>query len=129
MSESVAQVALAAAPKQRVIGRPFQKGVSGNPSGRKPGLDQLCRKHTPAAINALVLALKVPQTRVAAAVALLDRGWGRPLQSVEVNGKTTLELHLVAARMVSGQLLEGSIAPEVDAEVLPAPDGEVVPTE
>jgi hypothetical protein len=62
-------------------------------------------------------------------VALLDRGWGKPLQSVEVNGKTTLELHLIAARMVSGQLLEGSIAPEVEAEALSAPDGEDVPTE
>ena len=25
------------APQQRVIGRPFKPGVSGNPSGRKPG--------------------------------------------------------------------------------------------
>lgn len=137
MSESAesasAQVALKAVPqhkKPRPSGlRPWPKGVSGNPGGRKPGLEQMCRKHTAAAINALVRALRVPQTRVPAAVALLDRGWGKPLQSVEVNGKTTLELHLIAARMVSGQLLEGSIAAEVEAEVLPAPDGEVVPTE
>jgi hypothetical protein len=136
MSSEAVQSALNSETKQRkrtsahLAAHAFKPGQSGNPGGRpKSDVAQLARQHTQAAINALVLALRVPQTRVPAAVALLDRGWGRPLQSVEVNGKTTLELHLIAARMVSGQLLEGSIAPEVEAEVLPAPDGEDVPTE
>jgi hypothetical protein len=45
-------------------------------------VQQMARTHTPEAINALVLALKVPQTRVPAAVALLDRGWGKAAQVV-----------------------------------------------
>jgi hypothetical protein len=45
-------------------------------------VQQMARTHTPEAITALVAALKVPQTRVPAAVALLDRGWGKAAQVV-----------------------------------------------
>lgn len=80
-----------------------------------------------------MLTDKDRKLRLAAAVALLDRGFGRPKQEIEAHGSTLVELHLIAARMVSGQLLEGSIAPEADAEALPgltpAVDGEVAPTE
>jgi Family of unknown function (DUF5681) len=63
----------------------FAKGVSGNPGGRpKAALDvqALARAHTVEAINALVAALKDKPSRVAAASALLDRGWGKPIQAV-----------------------------------------------
>jgi hypothetical protein len=91
----------------------------------------LARKHGPRCIGVVARLLmdKDRKLRLAAAVALLDRGFGRPKQEIEAHGSTLVELHLIAARMVSGQLLEGSIASEVEAEVLPAPDGEVVPTE
>ena len=65
----------------------WQKGQSGNPGGR-PRADvqvrELARAHTAAALKALVTALqsKNERTRVAAAEALLDRGWGRPGQAV-----------------------------------------------
>jgi hypothetical protein len=61
----------------------FRPGMSGNPGGRpKAALDvqELARAHTPDAINALVAALANPRERVSAAVALLDRGWGKPTQ-------------------------------------------------
>jgi hypothetical protein len=67
---------------------PFVKGQSGNPAGRKAELGQaaelklLCRAHTVEAVNALVAALADDKTRVAAAVALLDRGWGKPTQEI-----------------------------------------------
>jgi hypothetical protein len=68
-------------PARPPHGRRFVKGQSGNPGGRpKAALDiqTLARQHTPDAIAALVAALASPKERVSAAVALLDRGWGRP---------------------------------------------------
>jgi hypothetical protein len=63
----------------------FRPGMSGNPGGRpKAALDmqELARAHTPDAIAALVAALANPRERVSAAVALLDRGWGKPVQAL-----------------------------------------------
>ena len=65
---------------------PFVKGKSGNPSGRPKSafdIQALAREHTAEAIDALVLALSFPKTAVSAAVALLDRGYGKPLQTVQ----------------------------------------------
>ena len=76
------------APK-RVIGKPFQKGLSGNPGGRPRAsydVAALARQHTEDALAALYAALKDPRTRVAAAQALLDRGYGKPLQKQELSG-------------------------------------------
>lgn len=63
----------------------FKPGQSGNPGGRpkeEVHVRELARQHGPAAIQALVNALGDPRTRVAAAAALLDRGYGRPAQTV-----------------------------------------------
>ena len=62
-------------------GRPFKKGESGNPSGRPKALGEiteLARQHSPAAIAALVKALDDPERAIPAAIALLDRAWGKP---------------------------------------------------
>lgn len=66
---------------------PFKPGQSGNPAGRRKedaSVKELARAYTKPAIEALVKALKAKseRTRVAAAEALLDRGWGRPAQEV-----------------------------------------------
>jgi len=66
-------------------GKPFTKGVSGNPGGRparKIDVEKLAKEQTPKAIAALVKALKYPRERVPAAVALLNRGWGMPKQQI-----------------------------------------------
>jgi hypothetical protein len=45
-------------------------------------VQELARTHTEAAVRTLAECLNDPKHRVAAAIALLDRGWGRPLQVV-----------------------------------------------
>ena len=92
----------------RVIGRPFPKGVSGCPGGRpRQDVTALARAHTVDAIEALVAALKRPKEAVPAAVALLDRGWGRPVQAIAADPEhpPLQQLHLLAAHVVSRELI------------------------
>lgn len=74
---------------------PFQKGQSGNPKGyRKANPATLeARKHLQAAIDVLVgnLASEDEDTRHRAATALLDRGFGKPTEHVEVDAETKVE--------------------------------------
>ena len=56
-------------------------GRSGNPGGKTRymiDVQALAREHTHEAIATLVASLKDDRHKVAAAEALLDRGWGRP---------------------------------------------------
>ena len=99
----------------RPRGRPFAKGQSGNPGGRpiKPltievrKLEQdvrmLARDRGAEAIDKLVALMRgvvrveidrkpvemlvPPMTQLAAANAMLDRGYGRPAQAVEMSGR------------------------------------------
>src|SRR6478752_2289478 len=80
--------------KRRAPSTAFKPGQSGNPGGRPKGLRdviELARLHTPAAIESLVRIMSSekspPAAVVAASVALLDRGWGKPMQSNEHSGK------------------------------------------
>lgn len=58
-------------------------------------IKELCKAATPAAVRALyglVLDSKVAAaSRIAAATALMDRGYGKPGQTVEHTGKVTHE--------------------------------------
>jgi hypothetical protein len=68
----------------------FEPGQSGNPGGkpRSKHLRELCRTYTAGAVTELArLALnaKGEMTRVVAIRELLDRGYGRPLQGLEVS--------------------------------------------
>jgi hypothetical protein len=75
-----------------VVGRPFKKGQSGNPSGRPKvvqSLVELASTHTTAAVETLIAIMEngdtPPSARVSAACAILDRGYGKPAQTVNQN--------------------------------------------
>jgi hypothetical protein len=77
--------------EQRTFGRPFPKGTSGNPGGRPKGdawFRELCRKRTVRALKALTEALEDPATRVSAAKALLEFGWGKAPAVIDVKAKS-----------------------------------------
>ena len=65
----------------------WEKGKSGNGES----LTELCRAHTADAIKTLVdimgQAVNEPKDRIAAAVALLDRGWGKPKEAIDVDAR------------------------------------------
>lgn len=65
----------------------FLKGRSGNPGGRPKEIADvkaLAREHGPAAVNRLVGWMESDNAKasVSAAQALLDRGYGKPAQTI-----------------------------------------------
>jgi hypothetical protein len=83
-------------PKPRTGPTTWGKGKSGNPGGRSPRVGpngetvaELARAHTADAINTLVAVCnnqkELSFARISAANALLDRGWGKPKESVDID--------------------------------------------
>jgi hypothetical protein len=73
----------------------FQAGQSGNPKGKPPGtknrttieLQQAAQEYNEAALKTLAHICahgESEQARITAAIALLDRGYGRPAQAVRL---------------------------------------------
>jgi len=73
---------------------PFQPGQSGNPSGkpkRDYNLREICRQYTQEAVETLVFLMlnsDKDAIRVMCASILLDRGYGKAPQSVELTDNT-----------------------------------------
>lgn len=67
----------------------WRKGESGNPGGRPKALGLLvdkARQHTDEALSVLVDAMRTAKdikVRCAAAVEILNRGWGRPIATLQ----------------------------------------------
>jgi hypothetical protein len=80
--------------RQPPIDTRFKPGQSGNPSGRPAAIrevERLAREHSADAIDALAQIMRnsksPPSARVSAAETLLNRAWGKPSQTVELNGE------------------------------------------
>jgi len=85
----------------------WKKGVSGNPSGRPKDvgiISEIAKLHTDEAITKLVKWMRSdnPKASVAACMAILDRGWGKPHQSVGVEGNLALDLNKATERAKAG---------------------------
>src|SRR4249920_3085717 len=91
----------------------WKPGQSGNPKGPpRPSHDvtALAQNLTPVAINTLAKIMqndKEPAgARVSAAGLILDRAWGKPLQTLATpDGNSPISLHLLATQFVGKQLL------------------------
>lgn len=86
----------------------FKPGVSGNPSGRPKSdicIRNLAREHTEEALSTLVEIATdklAPQSaRVSAACAILDRGWGKPMQSIEATVNAFTYYNLLSDMIVA----------------------------
>ena len=105
-------------------GRPFRRGVSGNPGGRPRvagEIRDLARRFTATALAALVEICENGRNevaRVAAASALLDRAWGKPGLPIE---QSVAEAPQVA---VNVRFVNASAPPLIEGaarRALPAP--------
>jgi hypothetical protein len=102
----------------------FKPGRSGNPGGRPKELlnaQRLAREYTPQAIEALVRGLKDPKHYVAAATALLDRAWGKPVQPLASDEErpAKIEFSWAPASSPADAVVAAPAAATIDAEARP----------
>jgi hypothetical protein len=84
---------------RRATSTSFKPGQSGNPNGRPKVLADVqnaAREHSTEAIETLAQIMRNPKApaaaRIAAASALLDRGYGKPSQSIEATNNNVTYL-------------------------------------
>lgn len=97
--------------RRRAPPHAWKPGQSGNPGGRHKGIAEVAaaaRECTEVAITALreVAQSGPPAARVAAASALLDRGYGRPQQAVHVSQDGGDPLGIAEARAAARELFK-----------------------
>jgi hypothetical protein len=99
----------------KVVGRPFPKGVSGNPGGRPTGLAAYVRANTDggeeivelmvSVMRGDVISGQVPKIkdRMDAASWLADRAFGKPVAQLETK---SVNVDMSLSEISTGELLE-----------------------
>ncbi len=110
MSKKAENSQKAASVKKKTAGS-FKPGKSGNPGGRPKKtealrrVEEIARDHTEVALRTLVAIMSGTQfrdsARVSAACAILDRGWGRAPQTVEIGNKDEKPFEVASLNMSS----------------------------
>ena len=95
----------------RAPGKPFEKGQSGNPSGRPKIPPELREAAKAAAPEALQVAIDLmrnpgvePADRLRAAQIVMDRAYGKPVQATEISGPDGGAIHVSVAGMTDEAL-------------------------
>jgi len=86
-------------PKRKAPKTAFVKGRSGNPGGRpakteeERSLEAMCKERTPDALATILQIMSTGEqerSRLSAAQYIIDRGWGKAKESVELSGAVTV---------------------------------------
>jgi hypothetical protein len=82
-------------------GKPFQPGQTGNKGGRpkkteeERTLEAMCKDKTPEALKTILSIMtggKNERAQLSAAQYVMDRGWGKAKESVELSGTVNLSI-------------------------------------